>query len=392
MQGDRRQPPGTMTPRVVRDPALAIRNARRMFFDRGIVPWGLVRDRVLASWRRCVALGLDPADPPDHDGVRRDVLDAALERNNVLMRAAKPVIAAMAAHSDGDPSVVVLTDSTGLILMTAGNRQFAAYARRREARAGTTLDESVRGTNAPGTCLRDGEPVIVSGAEHYLARDACFACSAAPIHGPRGDVVGSIDVTGDARVLQPNPVAFPRMAAELIEHRLFREGYPLHLLLRFHTHPEYIGALGEGLAVLASDGTLVAVNRAGVRLLRLDGARLPGRAFDSVFDARFAELCGVVERAVQPVIRLYLQSGARIYARLEGGDLAPAVPVGAVTEVSRAGAGAPSLKQIESDAVRHAIDAEKGNLSAAARRLGVARSTLYRKLKKRGAGTCGGAA
>jgi transcriptional regulator of acetoin/glycerol metabolism len=42
--------------------------------------------------------------------------------------------------------------------------------------------------------------------------------------------------------------------------------------------------------------------------------------------------------------------------------------------------------------VRHAIDAEKGNLSAAARRLGVARSTLYRKLKKRGAGTCGGAA
>jgi transcriptional regulator of acetoin/glycerol metabolism len=46
---------------------------------------------------------------------------------------------------------------------------------------------------------------------------------------------------------------------------------------------------------------------------------------------------------------------------------------------------APSLKDIETGAVQAALDAAGGNLSAAARRLGIARTTLYRKLKGRGA-------
>jgi transcriptional regulator of acetoin/glycerol metabolism len=361
----------------MRDPGLAIREARRIFFERGDVPEGLLRDEVLASWQRCRASGLDPAGHPDQDGVRRDVLDTAFEREAALLRAARPVVEAMAAQVESEPNVVILTDAAGLILMVAGNAEFAAAARRREARVGTLLSERVRGTNAPGACLHEGEPLIVSGPEHYLARDACFACSAAPIHGPDGRVVGSIDVTGDARAVQPFPVAFPRMGAELVERQLFQEAFPLHMLLRFHVRPEYVGALGEGLAVLASDGRMLAVNRAGLRLLALAPAEARGRAFESVFDTRFAEVCGLIRRAVQPVLRLHLHTGERIYARIEGGDPAPMAPAGAPR--------APSLKDIEAGAVRAALDAEGGNLSAAARRLGIARTTLYRKLKGAGA-------
>ncbi|HEU4647363.1 MAG TPA: helix-turn-helix domain-containing protein [Burkholderiales bacterium] len=353
-----------------------MREARRIFFERGEAPAGLLREQVLASWRRCRAIGLDPAGPPDLDGVRRDVLETALEREAVLLRAARPVVEAMAAQVEDDPNVVILTDAAGLILMVAGNADFAAVARRREARVGTVLSERVRGTNAPGACLHEAEPLIVSGAEHYLARDACFACSASPIHGPDGRVVGSIDVTGDAREVQPFPVAFPRMGADLIERQLFREAFPLHMLLRFHARPEYVGALGEGLAVLAGDGTMLAVNRAGLRLLALGPAEARGRAFETVFDARFGEVCSLIRRAVQPVLRLHLHTGERIYARLEGGDPAPAAPVEARTVPP-----APSMKDIQAGAVRAALDAEGGNLSAAARRLGIARTTLYRKLK-----------
>jgi len=374
------QQSGKMLPRVMRDPGMAVREARRIFFERGDVPEGLLREEVLASWRRCRAFGLDPGGTPDLEGVRRDVRDTAFEREAALLRAARPVVEAMAAQVEGDPNVVVLTDAAGLILMIAGNAQFAAMARRREARVGTLLSEPVRGTNAPGACLYEDEPLIVYGSEHYHVRDACFACSAAPIHGPDGRVAGSIDVTGDARAVQPFPVAFPRMGADLIERQLFRGAFPLHMLLRFHARPEYVGALGEGLAVLASDGTMLAVNRAGLRLLGLQHGEARGRAFDAVFDARFGEVCSLIRRAVQPVLRLHLHTGERIYARLEGGDPAPAVPAGPPTVLP-----APSLKDIETGAVQAALDAAGGNLSAAARRLGIARTTLYRKLKGRGA-------
>ncbi|MCB9569551.1 MAG: helix-turn-helix domain-containing protein [Myxococcales bacterium] len=42
-----------------------------------------------------------------------------------------------------------------------------------------------------------------------------------------------------------------------------------------------------------------------------------------------------------------------------------------------------SLEAIEARAVEAAVEAAGGNLSAAARSLGIARSTLYRRLRRR---------
>lgn len=98
----------------------------------------------------------------------------------------------------------------------------------------------------------------------------------------------------------------------------------------------------------------------------------------------FRRVTGTSMRAAteRPVIHLHLQNGTRIHARLEGGDAALSISLG--TE----GSGGPTreaalLRQIEGDSVRGALDAERGNVSAAARRLGIARTTLYRKLRQR---------
>ena len=47
-------------------------------------------------------------------------------------------------------------------------------------------------------------------------------------------------------------------------------------------------------------------------------------------------------------------------------------------------AGAPSMAQAEAHALQRALDAARGNVSAAARALGVARSTVYRMMRKHG--------
>jgi transcriptional regulator of acetoin/glycerol metabolism len=45
---------------------------------------------------------------------------------------------------------------------------------------------------------------------------------------------------------------------------------------------------------------------------------------------------------------------------------------------------APSLAELESQAIERALERTAGNLSAAARLLGIDRTTLWRKLKKGG--------
>lgn len=375
-------------PRVLRDPVLAVSEARRIFFGRDRVPSGLVSERVLASWQRCRALGLDPAQRPAPDALRRDELGLLRERNAILLRAATPVLRTIAAHIDGDPNLVLLTDAAGVILSVEGNREFAICARRRDLRPGLVLRESARGTNAPGACVQEAGPLVVHGAEHYLAMYSIFTCSAAPIHGPDGEMAGVIDITGDARALPPYPVTLPRMAATLIEQQLIRLSYPRHALLRFHRRPEYLGAIGEGIAVLAEDGRVLGINTAGLGLLGLAGSEVRGKPLDEVVDARVAELRGPARGALQRVVRLQARGGARFYARLEDAGRANSVSTESGAQAVQPADAGHALRQVENAAVQRALAAERGNVSAAARRLGIARTTLYRKLGRLGVADC----
>jgi sigma-54 dependent transcriptional regulator, acetoin dehydrogenase operon transcriptional activator AcoR len=62
---------------------------------------------------------------------------------------------------------------------------------------------------------------------------------------------------------------------------------------------------------------------------------------------------------------------------------APVAPMQALLEPADSPAGR-SLDDIEIDAIRRALDAAGGNISEAAKRLGISRNTIYRKLRWNG--------
>ncbi|WP_088279757.1 sigma-54-dependent Fis family transcriptional regulator [Ideonella sp. A 288] len=72
-------------------------------------------------------------------------------------------------------------------------------------------------------------------------------------------------------------------------------------------------------------------------------------------------------------------------AAARGATGAAAAPQAAIGEASRAAApprpGTRSLEELEIDAIRQAVDDAGGNISVAAKRLGVSRNTIYRKLR-----------
>jgi transcriptional regulator of acetoin/glycerol metabolism len=57
---------------------------------------------------------------------------------------------------------------------------------------------------------------------------------------------------------------------------------------------------------------------------------------------------------------------------------------GAVRPAETMAQGGPALRDYELTALKSAIEAEHGNLTRAAVRLGIAKSTLYEKLKRHG--------
>ncbi len=156
--------------------------------------------------------------------------------------------------------------------------------------------------------------MTVQGAEHFLDRNHVLGCSAVPIFNAHNQVMGTLDVSTDAKLPQQHTLALVRMSAQMIENRLFTASHAGEYSLHFHSRPEFIGTLWEGIAIFNAEHRLVAINRSGQFQLALAHDHLAGLSFTDLF----ASLPQQHFQAAQSVIfPLQTSQQARIYARME---------------------------------------------------------------------------
>ncbi|HET9652083.1 MAG TPA: sigma-54-dependent Fis family transcriptional regulator, partial [Usitatibacter sp.] len=272
------------------------------------------------SWTRCREFGLDEDAVPDFSAVGGGSLTDVLDANRDLAVHALPVMETLYEQIVNTESMVLLTDAQGLVLHSLGDDDFLRRAEKIALRPGACWSEESKGTNAIGTAIFEEGPVLVHGSQHFLAANRFLTCSAAPIFDPRGRVTGVLDVTGDHRGYHQHTTALVRMSARMIENSLFARAYPDGLTLRFHSRPEFIGTLVEGLIVFSRDGRFLAANRSGLFQLGLDRGRLRDRTVDSLFGMPMAAVLDAATKGdVDRILKLVMHTGVTVYARAEAG-------------------------------------------------------------------------
>lgn len=287
-----------------------IRQARRQWLDTGTVASGLIAGPLQASWARCRDhFGLAPEGRPQgapHASAAQ--LARALEHRHTLMAHAQPVMAFLHDQVQGSDSLVLLADAHGLLLHASGDAPFADRAARVALRPGALWSEQWRGTNAIGTALAEGQPLVVHAGEHYLSRNGFLTCAAAPIADPAGQLLGVLDISGDRRGYHRHTLALARSGARMIEHQLFTARHAAGLHLRLHTQAEGLGTVTEGLLAVSEDGWVTGANTAALDLLGL---------------ARHDIGAATVERALGLDVRALLALGATPRPLPRGGGSAP---------------------------------------------------------------------
>jgi transcriptional regulator of acetoin/glycerol metabolism len=254
--------------------------ARRRFFDQGADPGALVPESIVRSWRRCARLPAGEA--PGAEPLPGAALDARREAQGRLRRHALPELEALAEALAPTRAMVLLADPEGLVLDAAGSDSFMTKAQRVALMPGIDWSERSRGTNAIGTALSEGHALSVVGPQHYLEQNAALACTATPLLGPDGRLLGVLDVSGDLRCIHEQTASLVRVTGQTIEHRLaLDEGPAGSELLRFAPDPALLGSHREALLWLR-DGAVVGANRAALRLL--------GMRFEQVVTRRVADL------------------------------------------------------------------------------------------------------
>jgi transcriptional regulator of acetoin/glycerol metabolism len=269
------------------------------------------------SHRRSEQYGLCPGARPDFSPLARSDLALLLEQNRMLHLHAVPAMETLYQQIVNTHNMVLLTDAQGVIVHSLGDADFLEKANRVALTQGVAWSEASKGTNAIGTAIAERAPAMVHADQHFLAANHFLTCSAAPITDHRGNVVGVLDVSGDRRSFHKHTMALVRMSALMIENQMFAATFENAITLHFHSRPEFIGTLMEGIASFTPAGRFLAANRNGLFQLGLSYPALQTHTFSSLFGLPVSALFDHYRTAAPGLLDLCMHNGVRVHGRAE---------------------------------------------------------------------------
>lgn len=298
-----------------------IANARQQFLTEGYVDEKAVNEAIARSWQRCIVNGLDNVAPHTNEVLTAAELQERLAQHALLIQHAEPEMVTLTEQISHTQSLVILTDQEGLILRSMGDRALVHTAQEVGLLPGASWSESHRGTNAIGTAIAEKTAIAVQGAEHFMAYHHALSCAAVPIFNAQNQLLATLDVSNRHMASQQHTLALVKMAAQMIENRLFRASQKADWVLHFHARPEFIGTLWEGVAMMTESGDILAMNRSGQFQLgdEVQRSMSLGRSIqlEALFDIPLTHLKHHLKQFDGEVIPVRLQNGARLYARFE---------------------------------------------------------------------------
>ncbi len=208
------------------------------------------------SWQRCLHQGLSRRQSAELDLLPQGELSARQEQHRVLIasfqRFVLPLFGQLLA---GRPCRLLLCDGEGAILAASGDDGFARHAERIFLRSGARWGEASKGTNAIGTALAEQSEVQVLGSEHFFAQHSFLSCSASPLLGPDGQLLGVLDISTDAAHHDGDMLGTVRLLAMTLENALLarQPGWLVDL------EPQ---SLWSARLLLGEEGELLGANRA----------------------------------------------------------------------------------------------------------------------------------
>lgn len=334
-----------------------------------------MRPEVLASWRRSRVHHVNPSQ-------RRAPLDLrslakARRQHRELLLAATPILLETGNLLGESGGIVLLCGPDGLVLESSGAPRTLDLAVDANISPGGIWTEQACGTNAVGTALSEGRAVELSGAEHFCDSIRRWSCAASLLRDPEsGAVIGALDISHAAHVgASALPLAVT--VARRIEGELARRALRRRQFL-FERYAERAARWPrDGVLLLDHDGSLLAWNECAPLALSARGCAVPlarGTAFDPLLARLGAEhhesLCLDGEQAGTVLTLAQRAGGAQLLSPLPAS--APSLP------------DAPSLRDAERAAILAAMQADGGRRGLAAARLGISRTTLYRRLLEYG--------
>ena len=327
------------------------------------------------SWRRCLAQGHEPTRRVVFEPISAASLRRTAEDSRPLIEAARPTLVRVSRAIASTRYFAMLTDAAGVVVDTHGSIDRNDPRVSMLARVGVDLSERAVGTTAIGAALAELSPVWLHRGEHFFDDTSVYSCAGAPLIGPAGGCVGMLDLTGVDVPERPELRHLAAESARSIENALVL-AVPHALALRINWPGHPLGSDGDGLLMLDEDGCVTGMNSVARQLLPLP---VPGQSAGLHCSDLFAmpwTMLFDAARSNRGAHDVPLWSGLRMAVHAMRQDAVRSLDDG------RDDTHHVPLRDVESALIRKTVDDARGNVTEAARLLGISRATVYRKLAR----------
>lgn len=342
---------------------------------------------LLRSWERSEVAGLEPHDNVAFELVRKSMLAEIDERHSALIQKARPETERLARALRNADCSVLLVNECSVIIDRLIDESSARKPLQAVSRKGVNLDEHCIGTTAPSIALRDGIPYLVGRDAHYAANNRGFFCVAAPVDDPLGRRVGALSIASYESVPGFDVLSLVIHASTGIENSFFDPTPQWPIVVHFHARPELVGTPMEGIIAIDGEGRIAGVNRSALKLLCSTRGKLIASEFGALMDVDLERQ--LLMRDSARLCEMHTRSGLQLYARIACGAATQLRSTrdtrDAVHLMTPTGCEAPlhpseTLRSSEIKLIQRALAEADGNVTLAANRLGISRSSIYRRL------------
>jgi PAS domain S-box-containing protein len=219
------------------------------------------KDFIIRSHQRCEGYGVERTRVYSSRILDGTGLEKRMEEKRNLISTAEPYLKQLYDFVKGSDFFSLLTDEEGCILSIIGDETILNEALSYKMQPGAFMDERNIGTNAMGTALEEARPLQVSGKEHFIDAYHRWTCSASPIRDLKGQIIGTIDLTGYSQSVNLHTLGMVVAAANAIESMMDIREYAQKLENANNFTETIMDSIDSGILTTDLAGKIIKANR-----------------------------------------------------------------------------------------------------------------------------------
>ncbi len=207
-----------------------------------------------------------------------------IKNNNELIRTAEAFMNIIYDFLVGSGFFIILTDKDGCILNIIGDKGILDAAKEMDMVIGAYMDEKSIGTNAMGIAISEDMPIQVSATEHFITAYHKWTCSAAIIHDENGNIIGTLNLTGNSKLVHPHTLGLVVAAVKSIESQINSEKIQNELAKSYSYMNTIMNSMDYGIIAIDINGMVRNINMDACVMLKIVKEEIMNRSIEKIIN------------------------------------------------------------------------------------------------------------